>query len=150
MKSRAVIFGCAGPRLTAEERRFFGRVDPLGLIVFARNVEAPAQLSDLAAEFRDSVGRADAPVLVDQEGGRVQRLKPPHWRAAPAAARFGELASRNRAKAAEAARLNARLMGGELAAVDRGRGNPRHAHSALPPTRLPISSGSHLQHRQQA
>jgi beta-N-acetylhexosaminidase len=66
MKSRAVIFGCAGPRLTAEERRFFGRVDPLGLIVFARNVEAPAQLSDLTAEFRDSVGRADAPVLVDQ------------------------------------------------------------------------------------
>src|SRR5271154_5676431 len=117
MNSKAVVFGCAGLRLTEAERRFFARTDPLGLIVFARNVEAPAQLRALTAEFRESVGRADAPVLVDQEGGRVQRLGPPHWRAAPAAARFGALASRNQAKAAEAARLNARLLAGELAAV---------------------------------
>jgi len=117
MKCKAVVFGCAGLRLAPAEKRFFARVDPLGLIVFARNVESPPQLRALTAEFRDSVGRADAPVLVDQEGGRVQRLGPPHWRAAPAAARFGELASRDRAKAAGAARLNARLMAGELAAV---------------------------------
>ncbi|HXQ42957.1 MAG TPA: beta-N-acetylhexosaminidase [Candidatus Udaeobacter sp.] len=117
MKSKAVVFGCSGLRLTGAERRFFARTDPLGLIVFARNVEAPDQLRALTAEFRESVGRADAPVLVDQEGGRVQRLRPPHWRAAPAAARFGELAFGNKAKAAEAARLNARLLAGELAAV---------------------------------
>ena len=117
MKPRAVVFGCSGFRLTEAERRFFAQVDPLGLIVFARNVEAPDQLSALTAEFRESVGRADAPVLVDQEGGRVQRLRPPHWRAAPAAARFGELASRNGAKAAEAASLNARLLARELVSV---------------------------------
>src|SRR5579871_375231 len=117
MKSKAVVFGCSGLRLTGAERRFFARTDPLGLIIFARNVEAPAQLRALTAEFRESVGRADAPVLVDQEGGRVQRLGPPRWRAAPAAARFGELASRNQAEAAEAARLNAGLLARELAAV---------------------------------
>ncbi len=117
MKCRAVVFGCAGLRLGEAERRFFARVDPLGLIVFARNVETPGQLGALTAEFRDCVGRADAPVLVDQEGGRVQRLRPPHWRSAPTAARFGELATRDRAKAAEAARLNAGLMAIELAAV---------------------------------
>jgi beta-N-acetylhexosaminidase len=117
MKSKAVVFGCSGLRLTGAERRFFARTDPLGLIIFARNVEAPAQLRALTAEFRESVGRADAPVLVDQEGGRVQRLGPPCWRAAPAAARFGELASRNQAEAAEAARLNAGLLARELAAV---------------------------------
>ena len=117
MKSKAVVFGCGGLLLTEAERRFFSRADPLGLIVFARNVETPSQLSALTTEFRESVGQADASVLVDQEGGRVQRLKPPYWRVAPAAARFGEVASRDRAKAIEAAGLNARLMAGELAEV---------------------------------
>jgi beta-N-acetylhexosaminidase len=113
--SRAVILGCAGLRLSAEERRFFARLDPLGFILFARNVDAPDQLRGLIGELRQSVGRADAPVMIDQEGGRVQRLRPPHWRAAPPAARFGELAESDRAAAIEAARLNARLIGGELA-----------------------------------
>ncbi len=113
--ARAVILGCAGVRLSAEERGFFARFNPLGFILFARNVEAPDQVRVLIAELRQSVGRADAPVLIDQEGGRVQRLRPPHWRAAPPAARFGELALRNRATAVEAARLNARLIGAELA-----------------------------------
>jgi beta-N-acetylhexosaminidase len=117
MNCRSVIFGCAGPRLTAEERRFFARVDPLGFIVFARNVETPDQLRALTGELRDCLGRADAPILVDQEGGRVQRLRPPQWRAAPPAARFGELAAKNRPAAVEAARLNAALIAGELAAV---------------------------------
>jgi len=117
MKSKAVVFGCSGFRLTEAERRFFARTNPHGLIIFARNVEAPGQLRALTAEFRQSVGRADAPILVDQEGGRVQRLGPPHWRAAPAAARFGELAARNASKAAEAATLNAQLLAGELVAV---------------------------------
>jgi beta-N-acetylhexosaminidase len=113
--ARAVILGCAGPRLSAEERGFFSRFNPLGFILFARNVDAPDQLRALIAELRRSVGRADAPVLIDQEGGRVQRLRPPHWRAAPPAARFGELALRDSAAASEAARINAQLIGAELA-----------------------------------
>jgi beta-N-acetylhexosaminidase len=113
--ARAVILGCAGARLSAEERGFFARFNPLGFILFARNVEAPDQLRALIAELRQSLGHADAPVLIDQEGGRVQRLRPPHWRAAPPAARFGELALRDSDAACEAARLNARLIGAELA-----------------------------------
>jgi beta-N-acetylhexosaminidase len=74
----AVIFGCAGPRLLAEERAFFRDADPFGFILFARNVEDPAQLRRLTADLRDAVGR-EAPILVDQEGGRVQRLRAPHW-----------------------------------------------------------------------
>lgn len=77
--SGAVIFGCAGPRLLPEERAFFRDADPFGFIVFARNVEDPSQLRRLTADLREAVGR-DAPVLVDQEGGRVQRLRSPHWR----------------------------------------------------------------------
>jgi len=112
---RAVILGCAGLRLSAEERQFFAGLNPLGFILFARNVDAPEQVRALVGELRHSVDRADAPVLIDQEGGRVQRLRPPHWRAAPPAARFGELAVIDRAAAVEATRLNAQLIGGELA-----------------------------------
>jgi len=116
VSTKAVIFGCAGTQLGAAEREFFARADPAGFILFARNVESPAQLRALTGALRDAVGR-DRPVLVDQEGGRVQRLKPPHWRAAPPAGRFGELAARDPAGAALAVRLNARLIGAELAAV---------------------------------
>lgn len=80
----AFIAGCSGPRLTPAERRFFARSQPWGFILFARNVETPAQLSALTADLRSAVGR-EAPVLVDQEGGRVARLGPPHWRAWPPA-----------------------------------------------------------------
>jgi beta-N-acetylhexosaminidase len=113
----ATIFGCAGPRLGAAERRFFARANPTGFILFARNVEAPEQVRTLVEELRQAVGRDTASVLVDQEGGRVQRLKPPHWRASPAPGRFGELAARDLAAAVEAVRLNARIIGGELAAL---------------------------------
>jgi beta-N-acetylhexosaminidase len=75
----ATIFGCAGPTLTPDERAFFRDADPFGFILFARNVETPDQVRRLTADLRDAVGR-DAPVLVDQEGGRVQRLRAPHWR----------------------------------------------------------------------
>ena len=75
----AAIFGCAGTRLLPEEREFFRDADPLGFILFARNVEDPRQVRRLTAELREAVGR-DALVLVDQEGGRVQRLRAPHWR----------------------------------------------------------------------
>lgn len=85
----AVIFGCEGTELNSWERDFFSQEDPLGFILFARNCDTPDQLRALVSSLRESIGRADAPVLIDQEGGRVSRLKPPHWRAAPAAARFG-------------------------------------------------------------
>ena len=75
----AAIFGCSGPELTAEEAAFFRDADPFGFILFARNVESPVQLRALTGALRDALGR-DAPVLIDQEGGRVQRLRAPHWR----------------------------------------------------------------------
>jgi beta-N-acetylhexosaminidase len=75
----AVIFGCEGPVLGPDEAAFFREADPLGFILFARNVETPDQLRRLTGDLRAAVGR-DAPVLVDQEGGRVQRLRAPHWR----------------------------------------------------------------------
>lgn len=113
----AAIYGCAGTELTDDERRFFRDADPLGFILFARNVETPDQVKRLVGDMRDSVGRADAPVLIDQEGGRVARLKAPHWREAPPALRFGELAEADRFVAAEAVALNSRLIAGELHAL---------------------------------
>jgi beta-N-acetylhexosaminidase len=74
----AAIFGCAGPELLPDERAFFRAADPFGFILFARNVETPDQLRGLTYALREAVGR-DAPILVDQEGGRVQRLRAPHW-----------------------------------------------------------------------
>lgn len=77
---RRVIFGCAGPRLELDEARFFAQAQPWGFILFARNIVDPAQVRALTEALRAAVGRP-APVLIDQEGGRVQRLGPPHWRA---------------------------------------------------------------------
>jgi beta-N-acetylhexosaminidase len=111
---RAVVLGCAGERLSADERRFFASADPLGFVLFRRNCTAPDQLRALVAELREVVGRADAPVLIDQEGGRVARLRPPHWPAYPAAARIAALPD---PFAAEAASLGARLIADDLAAV---------------------------------
>lgn len=112
---RAVILGCGGLALSAEERRFFAEADPFGFILFKRNCDNPAQVKALVGDLRQSVGRADAPVLIDQEGGRVARLGPPHWRKPPAAAEFVKLTDRDLALGGEAARLNARLMAAELA-----------------------------------
>jgi beta-N-acetylhexosaminidase len=114
---RAIVYGCIGPKLTADERAFFRDADPLGFILFARNCVEPAQIRDLAAELRASVGRADVPILIDQEGGRIQRLSPPHWRAAPTAASLGALAVRDRIAAREAVQLNAQLLATELVAL---------------------------------
>ena len=113
----AVIYGVSGTTLTAAERDFLARANPLGFIVFKRNCETPAQVRTLVDAMRDAVGRPDAPVLVDQEGGRVTRFKPPHWRPAPAAGRFARLARRDLREATEATRLNARLIAAELAEV---------------------------------
>ena len=90
-RSRAVIFGCAGQALTPDERAFFRDADPLGFILFARNIDTPESTRRLVDELRFCVGRAEAPVLIDQEGGRVARLRPPHWRKAPPARLLGDL-----------------------------------------------------------
>jgi beta-N-acetylhexosaminidase len=110
----AAIFGCAGPSLSNAELAFFRDADPYGFILFARNVENPEQVRALVRELRAAVGRPDAPVLIDQEGGRVQRLKPPHWRAAPPGRRFGELFARDAKLAEEGAVINAQLIAAEL------------------------------------
>ncbi len=114
---KAVIFGCEAAALNDWEKAFFEREQPVGFILFARNCEAPDQIRDLVRDLRALVGRDDAPVLIDQEGGRVARLKPPTWRAAPAAARFGALAAHDAASAEQAVRLNARLIAEELHAL---------------------------------
>jgi beta-N-acetylhexosaminidase len=111
---RAIVLGCAGERLSAEERQLFTAADPFGFVLFRRNCGNPDQLRALVAEMRDAVGRADAPVLIDQEGGRVARLQPPHWRRYPAPARIGALPD---PLAAEAASLGARLIADDLAAL---------------------------------
>ncbi len=111
---KAVIFGCAGPSLTEQERHFFADVAPVGFILFARNCQFPDQVRRLVADLRRAVGRPDAPVLIDQEGGRVARLTPPHWRAPPPAASFGALYRRDEQIGIEAARLNTRLIADEL------------------------------------
>ncbi len=112
--SLAVVFGCATHRLEAAERDLFRSAGPVGFILFARNIDSPEQVRALVAELRDSIGNGDAPVLIDQEGGRVARLKPPHWRAAPPASRFGALAKRDIDAAKRAVWLNARLIAAEL------------------------------------
>jgi len=114
---KAVIFGCAGTTLTADERAFFRDADPLGFILFARNIETPEQTRRLTDEMRSCVARAEAPVLIDQEGGRVARLKPPHWRKAPPGRVLGELYARDREAGLEAARLNSRLLALDVASV---------------------------------
>ena len=115
MAARACITGVAGPQLTAAERSFLREATPWGLIIFKRNVSTPEQVQDLVLEFRDCLGWK-APVLVDQEGGRVQRLGPPHWAAYPAGARYGELYDRDPALGLEAAQLGARLIADDLGA----------------------------------
>lgn len=114
MSPRAIIFGCEGLDLTPWEADFFQATDPLGFVLFARNCDSPDQVRDLVARLRASVGRPNAPVLIDQEGGRVQRLNPPHWRAAPPAAQLGKLAVRDGALGREATLINARLIAAEL------------------------------------
>jgi beta-N-acetylhexosaminidase len=114
MTARAFITGVAGTALTAEERSFLRDAEPWGLIVFKRNVAEPDQLRGLVADFREAVAHADAPVLVDQEGGRVQRLGPPHWPSYPAGAQYGRLWDRDQETGLEAARMGARLIANDL------------------------------------
>jgi beta-N-acetylhexosaminidase len=117
MAPRAFITGLAGATITPDERSFLREARPWGLILFKRNIAEPKQVAALTDEFRSICGRGEAPVLVDQEGGRVQRLGPPHWPAYPAGAVFGRLYRRDPALGLEAARLGARLIAADLAAV---------------------------------
>jgi beta-N-acetylhexosaminidase len=110
------ITGVAGPALTGEERQFLKEARPWGLIVFKRNIETPASLKALIDDFRSAVGWP-APVLVDQEGGRVQRLGPPHWPSYPPGAAYGLLYDRDRKLGLAAATLGANLMAADLRAV---------------------------------
>lgn len=113
---RAFITGLAGPALSEAERGVLRDTEPWGLIIFQRNVAGPDALRRLIDEVRATLGRA-APVLVDQEGGRVQRLDPPHWQKYPPAAAYGRLYQRDRTAGLAAARLGARLIAADLAAV---------------------------------
>src|SRR5690349_19139697 len=116
MAVRAFITGLAGTTVTPAERTLLREREPWGFILFKRNIETPAQVRRLTASIRDFVGR-EAPVLVDQEGGRVQRLGPPHWPAYPPGARYGELYDRDPASGLTAARLGAHLIASDLRAL---------------------------------
>src|SRR4029077_9606918 len=117
MTARAFITGLSGTAITREERAFLDDAQPWGLILFKRNVETPEQVRRLGADGRAALGRADAPVLIDQEGGRVQRLGPPHWPAYPAGAAYGRIYDDDPAQGLAAARLGARLIASDLAAL---------------------------------
>jgi beta-N-acetylhexosaminidase len=112
----ACIFGCAGQTLSDAERDFFRDARPWGFILFKRNIDSPDQVRRLTDALRETVGRADAPILIDQEGGRVQRMGPPHWPVYPAGRAYGKVAGGLHAQR-EMARLGARLMAHDLAAV---------------------------------
>jgi beta-N-acetylhexosaminidase len=117
MTKRAFIIGVSGTELSAAEREFIRAQRPWGFILFKRNIDAPAQVTQLVGELRRELGEPDAPVLIDQEGGRVQRLGPPHWPAYPAGAVFGRLYDIDRALGLTAARLSARLIAADLGAL---------------------------------
>lgn len=111
----ACILGCSGPELARDERRFFADADPWGFILFRRNAETPEQVRALVSELRACVGRDDAPVLIDQEGGRVQRLGPPHWPKYPPGAAYASARVADPRLRREIARLGARLIAHDLA-----------------------------------
>ena len=113
MTTRALILGCAGRTLSDEEAAFFRDAQPWGFILFKRNIGTPDEVRALTAALRATVGRADAPILIDQEGGRVQRMGPPHWPSYPAGGRFARLNGSGVAMA----HLGARLMAHDLAQV---------------------------------
>ena len=112
--TKAFITGVSGTALSSAERRFIASERPWGFILFRRNVETPSQAIALIRELRSALGEANAPVLIDQEGGRVQRLQPPHWPAYPAGAVFGRLYDTDPALGLTAARLSARLIADDL------------------------------------
>ena len=118
MSSRAFITGISGLELNSAERDFIRAERPWGFILFKRNIDTPAQVAALVEEMRNLVGEADAPILIDQEGGRVQRLGPPYWPVYPPGAVFGALYDIDPQLGLTAARLSSRLIAADL--VDLG------------------------------
>src|SRR6202051_3641627 len=110
MNRRAFITGVSGPKLSAAEREFIRAERPWGFILFKRNIETRSQVISLVQDLHKTAGDPEAPVLVDQEGGRVQRLGPPHWPVYPAGATFGVLYDIDPALGLASARLSARLI----------------------------------------
>ena len=106
-----LFLGLAGTELSDTERSFFGGLDPAGYILFKRNVADPAQLRALTDSLRELAGRDDLPILIDQEGGRVARMQPPHWPAFPKGELFDQLYELAPMTAIEAARHNAQALG---------------------------------------
>jgi beta-N-acetylhexosaminidase len=117
MNSRAFITGVSATELIAEEREFIRSARPWGFILFKRNIDTPAQVAHLVRELRTVIDNPEAPVLIDQEGGRVQRFGPPHWPVYPAGAVFGALYDIDSALGLSAARLSARLIADDLIAL---------------------------------
>jgi beta-N-acetylhexosaminidase len=117
MDATACILGCAGLGLTPDERRFFRDVQPWGFILFKRNIDTPDQVRALVDDLRACVDRPVAPILIDQEGGRVQRLGPPHWRRFPPGRAYGDLAGNDPLVRREITRLGARLLAHDLASL---------------------------------
>jgi beta-N-acetylhexosaminidase len=107
---QAAIYGLEGVELTTNERHFFRDADPAGFILFKRNCETREQLVRLTTSLRELTGRPEVPILIDQEGGRVARMKPPEWPAFPPAERFADLYRIAPSAAIEAARANARAI----------------------------------------
>jgi beta-N-acetylhexosaminidase len=114
MSTRAFITGVSGTELSADERQFIRSERPWGFILFKRNIETPAQVTALVGELRNEIGNPDAPVLIDQEGGRVQRLGPPNWPVYPPGAVFGTLYDIDPKLGLAAARLSSRLIAADL------------------------------------
>ena len=113
----AAIFDTAGPTLSADEKAFFRDINPFGYILFARHCTDPDAVRRLVGELKSLSGRDRLPILIDQEGGRVARLKPPHWPKYAPAGTFAALAKRDREKAHKAVYLNARLIASDLHAL---------------------------------
>ena len=114
MNSRAFITGISGLEPNAAEREFIRAARPWGFILFKRNIENPAQVTSLVHQLRELIDSPDAPVLIDQEGGRVQRLGPPHWPLYPPGAVFGALYDIDPELGFKAARLSSRLIAADL------------------------------------
>lgn len=110
----SAIFGISTTSLTADEIDFFADVNPYGFILFARNCESPKQIQRLIGELIETTGRDRLPILIDQEGGRVARLKPPHWPAYPPAKTFADMYKHYKQRAVRATMLNARLIAHDL------------------------------------
>ena len=115
--THACILGCEGPTLSRQERDFFRAVKPWGFILFRRNIESPEQVRALTGALRETIGRFEAPILIDQEGGRVQRMVPPHWPAYPPARRMGDFPTDDSLERRELVRLGAQLMAHDLVQV---------------------------------